>query len=274
MACSRADRPVRGRRGAFAPTLLLLVAGCAARSEPLPVAGPHPLVASLGTLCQTPLVVALELPDRDRRIAPLETIVAEELQRAGFVVVPTARVTSVWDDATKRGGPIYDPHTGDLDEARATKVREQARTALQRELGCQGLVGARVSLVTAAFSGSRLNWDGVVDEMSGGGGHYGITAAASLWISISDMTGREVYFRAGGIQPLEEIGFAGFVGSPRFEAVAAENVLGDPVRNRRAVQASLQPMLGDKAVLLATRSAAEKRYLNRWEHLRNNDAPR
>lgn len=248
--------------------------GCASHRDPPPPPVPHALVTELGTLCLTPLASELEIPDEDPRLRVFERVVTEELQHAGFVVVAPSRVREVWKREMTAGGAVFDPHTGDLDEAKEEKVQARVRAALQAELGCRGIVGPSVVVVTATFSGSRLTWDGVTDEMDGGGGHYGTTAAASLWLSISDLNGKEVYFRAGGIQPLEEIGYRGWVGSPYFEPVASEEILLDPLRNRRAAQASLAPMLGQKATLLAVKSEAEKRYLERWEHLRNDDAPR
>jgi hypothetical protein len=223
----------------------LALAGCTQvrRTPPVPpLQVPEDTIRGrIGTICIDRLRMDFPVPDAERKAAEIQDLIAGVLGKAGVTTVAPADSTRVFNEAVKRSGGYYDVHSGERDEARFAAVSQAGFQALHERLGCDALLAPTVAVVLAPWRNNEAAWDGITDSLGDGVGGYGYVPALSLWISIQDRDGREIYFGTGGIQigtRLEQ----GFL-RDRFKGVGEETLLGRPFRNQIAVEVSLQPFL-------------------------------
>ena len=103
--------------------------------------------------------------------------------------------------------------------------------------------------VKANFNANRARWHGTAEYLvSGGfwaafaaGNTYGTVPAVSLFVSLADMNGVDMYVHAGGVQVLSKLSGRNFVAVPRHELFIDEE------RNRHAVNIALNPLVGKAA---------------------------
>lgn len=193
------------------------------------------------TICLTALHSQVAVPDAETRLAQAQAALVTELRSAGYVVVPPEQTAEAWRRAMQREGGVYDPHTGRRDEARDAEVRPRVLHAMGAELGCTAVAYPTIALVTAPFHGDRARWDGVEYRVGGGFEASGWNAALSLWVSITDLDGRELLFCTGGIQPIFSVE-SSFWGSD-FAAASDADILVPGARLVNAITTCLGPIL-------------------------------
>ncbi|MCG8591296.1 MAG: hypothetical protein MJE66_18540, partial [Proteobacteria bacterium] len=122
-------------------------------------------------------------------------------------------------------------------------------------------------IVVATVSEGAARWDGQTQSFATMGD--GTIAAISLWLTIYDHEGREIFFRAGGLHTLGR--FEGM----RFEPIEPEQVLGLPLKTMQAVLEALGPLRGPEPenCIQHPRDATGQRRRDRiarceWERLR------
>jgi hypothetical protein len=233
------------------PAAIVLIAGLALagctqvrRTPPVPpLQVPEDTIRGrIDTVCIDRLRMDFPVPDAERKAAEIQDLIAGILDRAAIKTVGPAESTRVFNEAVERSGGYYDVHSGERDEVRFAAMSQAGFRALHERLGCDALLAPTVAVVLAPWRNNEAAWDGITDSLGGGGaGGYGYAPALSLWISIQDLDGREIYFGTGGIQigtQLEQ----GFLRN-RFKGVGDEMLLGRPFRNQIAVETSLAPFL-------------------------------
>lgn len=235
-------RPFAPWRGGALALLMLGAAACGSYPSARP--GLHVSSADfrqrVRTLCLVPVQTQVALPEQDAKLAAFEGQLAHRLGQGGFTVVPSEQSRAVTQRVLAAAGGYYDPYSGERDQARYDAVRPQVASALRGELGCDATVLPTIALVSVPFHGGEAQWDGLRYPY----GSYdvsGWTAGLSLWVSIRDLDGQELFFSTGAIQALFSIK-SGFF-SEGFEAVSDTQVLTDQAKNLQAINSCLGPVL-------------------------------
>jgi hypothetical protein len=234
--------PRSGRYARVAVAALVVLYACvgAIPKPALRMAEPD-MRARIRTVCLEPTSFPLALPEDDSRPAEMERGLRVALESAGLTVVDSEQTGAVWKTEIDRSGGLYDPHNGRRDEEKFQRVRSAVLRTLHDQLGCDASLNPEVAIVLAPWVNGTASWDGVSDSLGSGWGSSGRVGALSLWVRIVDAGGNEIYFGTGGIQVLSKLD-SGFWSS-EFKTVAEDDVGRDAERNRRAVNASLEPFL-------------------------------
>jgi hypothetical protein len=197
--------------------------------------------ARVRTVCLHAPRYPFRLAESDLRPGQLEELLRASLEGAGLAVVSSARTTEIAQRVAVREGGVFDAHTGQRDERKVEHVRRSALRALHDELGCDAALVPTVEVVVAPWVNGTASWDGASDSLGSGWGAHGRVGALSLWVSIDDVAGGEIYFGTGGIEVVSRLE-SGFW-SDEFKHIATDELARDADRNRRAVHASLEPFL-------------------------------
>ena len=208
---------------------------------------------ALKILSLAPIEVPSELPQADKAKLFFHAAISEKLTSAGFQVIGQEVFAQKMADVIREKGGAYDPVTGKRDEKKFWELQQACLKKVQAATGAKALLRVRVIPVTVPFSGCSTKWDGATQNVSttflgifcSSAGMYGKIGALSLLITLEDIDGKVLYFNGGGIQ----LGALHVNRFPfgAFQSVPADQLLGDEMRNRTAVDLSLGPLLSGGA---------------------------
>lgn len=240
--------------------------GCAGkRSSPDPFLVPaRDFFRSIHTLVLVQVAPPQDLAVAEERLADLDSVIAEEVEAAGFAVVEAEMSAEIWGRVIDYTGGFYDPYSGERDESRFAAAKARFAEELVERFGADAVVYPEIWIVDAPFSDGVARWDGTTQDLLTTGGKVlswvGAIAAAlasqereplpagrvralSLGILIEDVRGDMLYTHAGGIQTLEKMGWS----EGDIRAAPEDEVLADRARNRRAVVVALAPLRDRRA---------------------------
>lgn len=219
------------RRSPLALPLLALLAGCATSTPYNPFKVPRDqFYGSLKVVALAPVKLPSDLENPEPVRARYQQLVEAELQKAGLQFVGPAEVGPILDGQAARLGGLFDPITGKPDEARTKAFHQVVAAELRSRFAADALLRCDVRVVTARLSQDQAKWDGM-SENAGMGGfwkalvrtHSGAIRALSFVARLSDLEGKLLYAKAGGIQVLEQVTLSGEpVPVPAAEILASD----------------------------------------------------
>ena len=200
----------------------LIAAGCRGKQyDPWLLPETH-----FATSVRTIALVSTEAPDGlddpDPAEALFDSLLAAELQAAGFSVVSTAATGAIWRRLVDSVGGYYDPFTGRKDTASFNAVRRSWQHHLRDTHGADATLFPRIVVVDARVTDWKASWDGtsqtvwpwsktllavfdaVVSGLAGTepalSSEEGTTPALSLEVLIERLDGQVMYENRGGIE--------------------------------------------------------------------------
>ena len=229
-------------------TLMLFCVGCATTTPYDPfVKSEDEIKSSISVLAMKPIRLA-EFSRKDEVAARYEMLITEQLESAGFTVIPSNEFSAIWDPMVEQVGGLFDPVTGESDPDKVKAVHEHTLNELRAKFSVNGFVAPRIDVAKASWYGNSATWDGVKDETTGKGGFWASLAAAnyqgsvpalSLIVPIFDINGDPVYVGRGGIQL-----FAHFKGG-RFIDVPESMWFVEPERDLNAANIAMRDLVAD-----------------------------
>jgi hypothetical protein len=173
-----------------------------------------------------------------------EGLITAKLAAAGFVVVPRKVMNELWERTADRMGGLYDPKTGKADEDKRKAIREHVLHEVSASHHADSLLYFVIGGATARFEAGDAYWHGVHQAVSTPGfwsavaasNRSGQTNACSLYVSLEDLNGRDLYTNAGGIELLTKLQNGQFVTVPRAEVLVVT------ANHARAVDIALDPL--------------------------------
>ena len=180
----------------------------------------------------------------------VDALIETKLREAGFVTFPAREWGEVFTRTQQEVGGLFDPRTGDLDEAKVKTIVARTIEDIRGRFQLDAVLLPRVQVVKANFVGAWARWDGVSDALASGlsvlatSGVSGTVPALSLVVSIDSPDGLALYRRGAGIQVLEKLAPVTERLSGKWLApVPREEVLANEERNLAAVERALGPLL-------------------------------
>ncbi len=228
------------------PLVALAAAACATSTPYNPFKVPREsFYGSLKVIALAPVKVPSDLDNPEAVRTRYQQLVEAQLQEAGLKVVGPAEVGPILEEqATKLGG-LFDPVTGNPDEAKTKRYQEACAVQLRSRFAADALLRSDVRVVLARLDHDQAKWDGM-SENAGVGGfwkallatHSGTIRALSFVARLSDMEGRLLYAKGGGVQVLAQVNLKGeSVPVPRADILASdERIVG-------SVHRALDPLL-------------------------------
>ncbi len=198
------------------------------------------------TVCIFPTSAPIEeLEDRAQEFGRLA---AQELRGAGLkaVVLSEEDAQGLLEHAVADVGGVVDPEVGWVDMDRVHSVVKRQRELARQIHGCDAFLGLSVVMVRAPFSDGLVKWDGreaKIQDYLSAMGNSGWTTVLSLHARVSDLNNEELYFFAGGIQPVIEVKTFPLPYEPIWRAKNPEELLLSESDNHRAVLLALGPLL-------------------------------
>jgi tetratricopeptide (TPR) repeat protein len=186
-----------------------------------------------------PVVVPEGISNPEKRQAEFEATLTEQLEQAGFEVVPSSVYRALYEATRKTMGAVYDPNTGEQLEERHDTVVEYAQREYMAAYKIDLLAYPALVTVAARWSANRAAWHGVQEASTGKEGFWGAMMAPSAYGTMSALSFRLVLANAygdvclvsyGGIQLLSRVAGRGFTSVPAHE------LLVDPAKNARSVE--------------------------------------
>ena len=211
---------------------------------------------SMPVLAMRPVMLA-EFSRHDEVATRYEMLVTEQLESAGFTVIPSNEFAAVWDPMVEQLGGLYDPITGETDTEKLDAARQHTTNELIAKFSINGFVAPRIDVTKAGWYGNTATWDGVKDETTGKGGFWASLAAAnfqgsvpalSLIVPIYDTNGDAVYVGRGGIQL-----FAHFKGG-KFIDVPESMWFVEPERDANAALIAMRELVADPATPVVSKT--------------------
>lgn len=214
---------------------------------------PGDLRATIKRVVLLPPPIPAWLGDRPDAEVALQDAVSHFLVAAGFDVIGPAEYQAEFDRLNQLAGGIYDPATGELREDAARTVHETALSGIASKRAADGFVLIEVVQQPAEFFRKRATWDSVEDPSNHSGS--GTLPALSLQVRISNVAGKVLYERRGGIQ-LTSYSVPQRGAIPR---VRPNDLLRDPVRIERAARMATLPLTrGARAIVAGSRDPQAK----------------
>ncbi len=202
---------------------------------------------TVDVLCMAPI----ELMDFDRKdevAARYEALITEQLETAGFKVIPASEFSSVRDPMIEQLGGVFDPITGQADEEKLKAVQLHITNELITKFDIDGYVRPRVEVTTANWNSNKATWDGATDETTGKEGFWadffgpqatGTIPALSLILPLTGTSGVTYYVGRGGIQLIAHVELGTFTDIPESMWFV------EPERDVNAVNVALAPLLNE-----------------------------
>src|SRR2546429_1494880 len=138
----------------------------------------------------------------------VDALIETKLQEAGFATFPAREWGEVFTRTQQEVGGLFDPRTGDLDEAKVKTILARTIEDIRGRFQLDAVLLPRVQVVKANFVGAWARWDGVSDALASGlsvlatSGVSGTVPALSLVVSIASPDGLALYRRGAGVQLL------------------------------------------------------------------------
>jgi hypothetical protein len=230
---------------------LLAIAGCvstAPRYNPFKVAETE-IRQKVKRIALFPVSLPTDLDDPDPVKAKFEALISAKLKEGGFVPVPSQELDAIWKRMKEQLGGFFDPITGKRDEAKFKTAREHALREIQAKTKADAVLHPSIQFIKVNFYPNfymnEASWHGTSESMLTGGfwGFFGsqlsgTTTALSLYVTVEDINGVDMYANAGGIQLAYKLSGQSFVAVPRQQLFADEQ------RNQGAVNVALNPLIG------------------------------
>jgi len=228
-----------------------LVSGCAATSPHNPFKIPQAdIQAKVKTIALVPIDIAPEIENPAAIKFKFESLLTTKLQDGGFNVIASDEYATIWRQAVKNLGAVYDSATGKRDEKKFSAAFEYTVGELRAKTKADALLLSAIVTVKADFSSNLAEWHGASDYVRpegvwgtfSGPQAYGTIAALSLWVDLVDVQGTEMYVNFGGIQVISKL-YPGMkvIDVPRHEFFA------DETKNVRSVNIAINPLIGQRS---------------------------
>ncbi len=226
-------------------------AGCVTTTTPyqLVVLSPSDIHERVDTVAMLPLQV--ENFDRKEDVsARYEALITEQLETAGFKVIPSREYSDIRKGLTDEVGNLYDRQTGEANQEKLDAVRTNSLLRLAEQFNTQAYILPKIVRLGAHWSSNTTSWDGVERPTAGETEGfweallvtpegYGTIPAMSLRIELSSMSGETYFIGRGGIQVISQFR------SGQFVAVPQSNWFVNEDWNVEAVKLALIPLTGD-----------------------------
>jgi hypothetical protein len=209
---------------------------------------------SIKTIALAPITLPEGLHDPDAVRAAFESLIESKLREGGLVIVPPERVGEIWDREMDAVGGLYDPATGQRDEAKYQTVRRNTLSELRETCKADAVMWVFIQVVEAEWSGTTARWDGTTDSVKSRGrqmkeslpfammgvsvSYSGSVGALSLIVTVEDCQSTVLYNNRGGIQVI-----ARFLNGDPIPVPASE-ILTNKERNAASVDIALNPLIG------------------------------
>ncbi|UCG85467.1 MAG: hypothetical protein JSW71_16250 [Gemmatimonadota bacterium] len=240
-------------------TLLSQVFGicCVANPDPKDITvTPQQVIADFTTLVLTPVSLPDELADYTAAMGQFDSLIAAVLERTGLDLVPAPEYAAIWEGILDRAEALFDSATGERNEEAFDLARQQLFSRLIELYDPDAILYPEIWVVGAPFSNGVARWDGTSQALvglgtrlihafgawfSGSESHLpaGTVDALSLVVFVESIEGQEFYAKSGGIQVLEKVGSD----LEDRRSVPVEEWFADRVRNHKAVELALAPLL-------------------------------
>ncbi len=226
----------------------ILALSAAAATGVAPPARPAPLQ----TIALSPVGIPDGLDDPGPVRALFDSLLAAELARAGFTVVPSHEAGGLWKRFVDSAGftvvpsheagglwkrfvdsvqGFYSALTGELVEEKYRAVMGGTLRELKDRFHADAWLRPEIDVVAVDFEGGKARWDGTDEGV--GSGTSGTVPALSLAVVALDMDGKEIYTGRGGIQVLRK----------GFKDVSREKLFKDAKRNLKALHLAIDSLL-------------------------------
>ncbi len=207
--------------------LALSAAAATGVAPPAPPAPPAPLQ----TIALSPVEIPDGLDDPGPVRALFDSLLAAELARAGFTVVPSHEAGGLWKRFVDSVHGFYSALTGELVEEKYRAVMGGTLRELKDRFHADAWLRPEIDVVAVDFEGGKARWDGTDEGV--GSGTSGTVPALSLAVVALDMDGKEIYTGRGGIQVLRK----------GFKDVSREKLFKDAKRNLKALHLAIDSLL-------------------------------
>lgn len=241
-----------------------LAAPNARASGPEPFAIPRAeLVAAIKTIGLMPVEVDDSVPDADVVALALEEEITQRLQRGGFTVLSPDAMRAIRARAQAAIGGVYDPMTGARLPERFAALQEFAQHEYQTHQAVDAVLHADLVRRQVTFARGVATWDGVSEQISSSRASAGVQRALSLlapgkgtlWeahagalslvVTLTDLRGKTLYSRSGGVLALEyPTTYMGLVTRYELTVSGPASLSGNPSLTARALDVALNPLTG------------------------------
>ena len=226
----------------------LIVAGClptTLRYNPFKVAEPE-IRQKVKRVALFPVTLPTDLDDPEPVKAKFEALIQAKLKEGGFIPVPSQEMDAIWKRMKEQLGGFFDPVTGKRDEVKFKTAREHTLREIQAKTKADAVLHPAIHLIKVNFGNNQAAWHGTSESLVPGGfwatfitgANHGTTSALSLYVTLEDIHGVELYVNMGGIQLAAKLSGQAFVAVPRPQLFADEQ------RNQTAVNVALNPLIG------------------------------
>lgn len=222
----------------------------AAKADPFNVPRAQ-IVATVKTIGVMPLAVAELVPNAPGVAARYEGEVVRRLMAAGYQVVPPSAMREIRERFQQSSGGLYNPMDGQPLADKIAQYQQQTRSTYEESHPVDATLSISIAVHGAQTSYNEAEWDGVKESVTGksgvaafftGGEISGTMPALSFVAVLRDPAGRVLYGKAGGLQLLHYV-YAGYFGTTQRD-VDPQYILSDPVRDGRAIEIALGPLVG------------------------------
>jgi hypothetical protein len=211
------------------------------------------VLAAVKTVGLLPVDVTDRVPNGEAVAERYESLIATQLEQAGFQVVRPAAMREIRERLKKTLGGLYDPVTGHELAGKVKAFEEYSRSEYLSSHKVDATMWVGIIVRRARMSGAGADWDGVSDSVTGhagvggfltdafsGNAFSGVVPALSVGIVLTDAHEERLYERAGGLQLLEYVRREGSdYAQPRVDP---RLLMTDPARDARALAVALDPL--------------------------------
>lgn len=193
------------------------------------------------------------LPHEDAVKDRFDALIAAVLAGSGYAVVPSRQVRQTLSRAYVCRRDPQDRPAGRLGEL---SVREEFYRALRAAYHADAVLYPEIIVVQADYTAGTARWCGAAQKVNTSGRAalellagpgYGKVPALSILIHVRDMADRRLYSHAAGIEILQKIGVRRRVEMP------ADRLLKGDLRNRRAIETALNPLVKSRGEAVPVR---------------------
>jgi len=201
------------------------------------------LRASIHTICVFPIATDSEMMAQPHQDS-LRRHLVEVLKTGGFATVLADFEDADWKALVEEIGGLYDPHTGAAKDEERERISSRFREMLAQRHGCEGFLTASTQVVNVPWQNATAYWDGAELRIPGGElGNYGYVPGLSLWVTLEDTQGKELYFGTGGISVAMRVEKSGWLSS-KYEMADLNTLLSDEIRNAYAADLAVSTLVG------------------------------
>ncbi|MCX8072059.1 MAG: hypothetical protein N3C12_06370 [Candidatus Binatia bacterium] len=198
------------------------------------------------TICVLP--IDPEVKELEPGAENLRRIAVEELERAGFGVVPISKEgwKTLADRAAADVGGVFDPEVGWLDVDRVEEARQRFNRSVGKQYRCDASLALTIHVVRAPWRDGVAKWDGSEETIANyllTIGDWGWVMALSLHARLVGANSEELYFCTGGLRTLGKYNPLAAPFAPPFQPVKAEELLSPELVSHRAVLLALGLLL-------------------------------